>query len=119
MDDVDVKRYREPVRTVVAKLLLLFSLLLMPLGMTPAAAASQQQHAMAAMPMGHCDEQAPRHESKGSPAECTMACASALPAGDYVVEQPLASEPLFIAPVPAPMLHGLHPDPGTPPPKTA
>ena len=98
------------------KLLLLIAVLLMPLGMAPAAAAPQ--HAMAMdMPIGHCPDQSSHHEMKGGIAECTMACAGALPADDLPDHQPLliASEPIHYAA--AERLYGLTPETATPPPK--
>ena len=62
---------------LVAKLLVLLAVLLMPLGMT-SAAASASHHEMASMPMGHCPIRDSRDLKSG--AECTMVCAAALPA---------------------------------------
>jgi hypothetical protein len=98
------------------KLLVLIAVLLMPFGMQPAAAAPQ--HAMAMdMPMGHCPDQSPRHDMKGGIAECTMACAGALPAADLANHEPLliaCEQVLFTT---AEALDGLHPETATPPPK--
>ena len=103
----------------MATLLRLFALLavlLMPFGMQPAAGAPAAGH-HASMPMQHCPEQAPRHDPKGAFAECTMACSAALPAADRADDRP----PLLIcAPSEAAavrIMHGLHPDTATPPPK--
>jgi hypothetical protein len=96
--------------------ILLIAVLLMPLGMAPAAAVPH--HAMAMdMPMGHCPDQGPHHDMKGGIAECTMACAGALPAADLADHQPLliTSEPVLLTTADA--LDGLHPETATPPPK--
>jgi hypothetical protein len=92
------------------------ALLLMPLGMAPAAAAPQ--HAMAMdMPMGHCPDQSSHHDMKGGIAECTMACAAALPAADLANHEPMliACEPILFSSTEP--LHGVHPETATPPPK--
>jgi hypothetical protein len=98
------------------KLLALFAVLLMPFGMAPAAAAAHDSMAMN-MPMGHCPEQAPKHDTKGGIAECTMACAGALPAAELATAGPpmIVCEPL--QPAAVQQLHGLHPETATPPPK--
>ena len=100
---------------MVARLLILLSVLLMPLGMTSAAAASH--HDRASMPMGHCPDQAPGHDLKGGIAECTMACAGALPAAELAAHRPLTIVRAPVASAAAKQLHGLHPDTATPPPK--
>ena len=98
------------------RLFALLAVLLMPFGMQPAAGAPAAGHP-ASMPMQHCPEQAPRHDPKGAFAECTMACSAALPAADRADDRP----PLLIcAPSEAAavrIMHGLHPDTATPPPK--
>jgi hypothetical protein len=104
---------------LIAKLLVLVAVLLMPLGMSPAAAGASMHHDMASMSMGHCPDQAPSPDKKSGFGECTMACAAALPA----VEASAAELPI----VPAELqrlaltdrLHGLHPETATPPPKRA
>ena len=102
---------------MLARLVLIFAVLLMPLGMAPAAAAHHDMSA--AMPMEHCPDQAPNHHSKGGIADCTMACAAALPAiaappadRSFVAREPVAA-------VSADPLHGLHPETETPPPRRA
>ena len=103
---------------LVCKLLTLFAVLIMPLGMTAAPTAAMQQHATS-MPMRHCPEQAPKQTGHVGFTECTMACSAALPAGDLKQhELPL----IDCAPLEAeavPQLHGLHPDTATPPPKAS
>jgi len=97
------------------KLLALLAVLLMPFGMAPATAASH--HApTAGMPMPDCPE-GPKHQSKGGFAECTMACAAALPAADIRAGEPLRIIPASIGPAAQHALHGLHPDTATPPPR--
>ena len=103
--------------TAAIRLVLLLSVILMPFGMAPAA-ASPSHEALAGMPMGHCPEQGSRPHNRGI-AECTMACAAALPA---TVAGP--DEPLLLLSTPAvattPLrLHGRHPEIATPPPKHA
>lgn len=99
-------------------LIALLAVLLLPFAMVPAAAAGSPHHS-ASMPMQHCPEQAPAHGMKGGVAECTMACSSALPAFDAASEETVQADrgcnPVMVAHV----LHGLHPDPATPPPKAS
>jgi hypothetical protein len=97
--------------------MLLMALMLMPLGMVPAPASTPQQGAIAGMPMGHCPNPGPNHAAKGGLAECTMACAAALPAADGRDGGPLliVCEPMM--PGAAHQLRGLHPETATPPPK--
>ena len=111
--------YAPAVRTMLAKLLLLIAVLVMPLGMTPAAGAGHQLHDMASMPMGHCDPKAPNHGADHGITQCTMACSAALPAADLADDAPL---PIDCAPAlssAATTLDGLHPHPATPPPKVS
>lgn len=109
--------YSVVVRTMLAKVVLLIAVLLMPLGMSPAAASLASHDKAAGMAVGHCDGQAPKHHPKSGFAECAMACSSALPAVGAAPDEP----PLIAsAPVPAAaaaVLRGLHPDTATPPPK--
>lgn len=100
------------------KLVLLIAVLLMPFGMAPASAAPVHDAPMTAMPMGHCPDQSSHHDGmKGGIAECTMACAAALPASAGASDCLLASvpEPAFAAA--SASLHGLQPDTATPPPR--
>lgn len=101
------------------KLLTLVAVLLMPLAMTAAPAAAPLHGQGASMPMQHCPEQGSKHESKGAFAECTMACASALPAVDREQEPRIAYAALVMTEVPMKALEGLQPDTATPPPKDA
>lgn len=99
----------------LCRLLALLAVLLMPLGMQPAAAAPAQHHA--AIPVQHCPEPAPGHDMKGGMVECTMACSAALPAADWPLEEPLRIASAPIEPTAVHVLYGLHLDPATPPPK--
>jgi hypothetical protein len=101
---------------MLSRLLALVALLLMPLGMQPAAATTPQAHRMA-MPMGHCPEQAPAPGGKSGFVECTMACAAALPAVETPRAQPRLIICLPIRPEAAQRLDGLTPETATPPPK--
>lgn len=108
--------YAALVRMLAVRFMVLVAVLLMPLGMTPAAAGPHEPMAID-MTKGHCPGQSSHHEMKGGIAECTMACAGALPAADLANHEPLlmASEP--IRPAAMHRLDGLHPDTATPPPK--
>jgi len=110
-----VKDYPREVRKMLARILLLLSVLLMPMGMTPAGAAHRQ--AMASMPMGHCDKDTSRHGMKSGVAECTMACSAALPATDARRDDPVPVASAAIRPITAEVLQGIHPETATPPPK--
>jgi hypothetical protein len=91
---------------------------LMPFGMTPAAGAGHDKM-QASMPMGHSPDCGSRHQSKGALEGCTMACSSALPASELARQEPMTFEPAPVAAAPVQMLHGLHPETATPPPRTA
>src|SRR4051812_36141205 len=110
-------RYLSSVASL-SKLLLLMTMLLVPLGMSPAAAMAHHSPA-AAMPMRHCPEQGSKHQSKAGFAECTMACSAALPATDIDAERPSLNAPPSITPGAQHALRGLHPDTATPPPKVS
>jgi hypothetical protein len=103
---------------MISRLILLISVLLMPFGMT-AAPASSMHHAMSgSMPMQHCpDEQQPSHHSKATFVECTMACASALPATEAAAHEPPMLVCTPVLPATAQRLTGLHPKTATPPPR--
>jgi hypothetical protein len=107
-----------PMARLIAKLLLIVAMLSMPFGMTAAAgSAHHDAMAMGDTSMRHCPDQGSGHNMKGGIAECTMACAAALPAADATNGGP----PLIICdpvlPGTAQRLHSLHPDIATPPPK--
>jgi hypothetical protein len=102
---------------LIARLILLFAVLLMPLGMAAAPASTPHRLMSADMPMQHCPDQTPAHDSKGALAQCTMACAAALPAAMASADLPhlLAGESSNRSV--SLVLHGLHPETATPPPK--
>jgi len=104
---------------ILARIVLLLSVLLMPLGTAPAATS----HAMPSarpIPMGHCDEQQqPRQDMKGGLAECTMACSAALPATDMARDAPVLIACAIVRPVAVQVLHGLTPETADPPPRPA
>jgi hypothetical protein len=104
-------------RTAI-QLLALIALMIMPLGMATAPAAAVHHEAMsAAIPMGHCPDQDSSRHSTGALADCTMACAAALPATDLAA---LDSHPIVkFAPQPALIaaLSGIELEIATPPPR--
>jgi hypothetical protein len=104
---------------LLSRLLVLVAVLLMPFGMTPASASMAHEQMTAGMPMGHCPDQTPSHDGKSGFAECTMACAAALPAIDRQADEQhlIAHEPL--QPLAVQRLQGLHPETATPPPRSA
>ena len=102
---------------LITKLLVLVAVLLLPLGMAPATATSAHQPMAMDMAKGHCPDQSSHHDEKGGIAECTMACAGALPAADLASPQPLPLIHEIMLPAVAERLDGLHPDTATPPPK--
>ena len=99
------------------KLLAIVALVLTSFGMTAPAAAAPHHGAGAAMAMEHCpDGDGTAGKTDGVP-ECAMACSAALPAADLAQPQ---LPTIVRAPEPGPLaslLHGLHPDIATPPPK--
>jgi hypothetical protein len=99
------------------RLLALVAVMLMPFGMSAAATATVHHPQMDAMSMQHCPDQNSKPHSKSLLAECTMACAAALPALDTPVAERMsvAHEPAQALLVQG--LHGLHPETATPPPK--
>jgi hypothetical protein len=101
---------------LILRLLTLAAVLLMPLGMA-AAPAMAHDSAHAGMPMQHCPDQGSKPETKGALAECTMACSAALPAQEAAQQSTPHIAPMPVVPVAAQMLHGLHPETATPPPK--
>lgn len=84
-----VETYARRMRTFALRLLTLIALVLMPFGMSAAPAASVDHQGMA-MPVQHCPEPPSKPLSTGLVAQCSMACASALPAAEL---EPLASQP--------------------------
>ena len=104
---------------MLARLILLIAVLLMPLGMTPAAATANGHSDMATMQMGHCDDQVPTRHMKGGIADCAMACSAALPAAEFVRSELPLPTCSIARPTAAQVLHGVHPETATPPPKLA
>jgi hypothetical protein len=115
--EVSVRDYLAEMRLIMLRLIALIAVVLMPLGMQPSTAAPSHHAISASMPIQHCPDSNDGHQMKGGIAECTMACAGALPAAELLRgELPLiACVPL--QPVLAQRLQGLHPDTATPPPK--
>lgn len=108
--------------SMVGRLLVLLAVLFMPLGMGPAAASAPAMghHAMTAgMPMEHCPDKSNEHQHSDGLAICSMACASALPAQELVRDESSLRRHQLVLPMPAQMLHGIHPEIATPPPKPA
>lgn len=106
----------------MSKVLLLFSLLLMPLGMGPVAASapSGDHHSMTAgTAIEHCPERPSKHEQGNGQSLCAMACASALPAQDIAHDDAFLLDHQLISPVVALKLHSIDPDIVVPPPKAA
>lgn len=103
-------------REMLGKLLLLAAVLLMPLGMAPATANTARE-TMASMPMGHCPDQGASHSAKAGIADCTMACAGALPAATVARGEPLLIGPEPVIATASEALNSLHPETATPPPK--
>jgi hypothetical protein len=94
--------------------LLLLAVLLMPFGMTPATAGADDGPAAA---MRHCSERGGAHHGKGGIAECTMACAAALPACIAHPAEPSKIAPSQHALAPIKVLGDIRPDTRTPPPR--
>ena len=105
-----------PMSRLFGKLLLLLAVLAMPLGMTAAPAAAAEHHS-ATMPMQHCPDEGQSPDMKGGFAQCTMACAAALPAFDAATSDTAMPLEAKAESAVAPMLHGIQPDIATPPPK--
>ena len=103
---------------VVGRLLVLFAVLLMPLGMEPASAADHHM-TMASTAMKHCPDQSGKHQHNDGLAMCSMACASALPAQELVRDETPIRRPQPVIPMTRPALHGIQLEIATPPPKLA
>lgn len=108
--------YWPAMRSLLLRLLAFVAVVLMPFGMA-AAPAAPMQHQQMTMPMKHCPEPDSSKHSTGAPADCTMACASALPATDLEIARthPLSKD------TPAPGVHaaltGIELEIATPPPR--
>lgn len=111
--------YVGAVRKLIAHLLLMLSVLAMPFAMQSAAAAPAPHHAADTMPMGDCPDGQGQSSTDGGIAECTMICASALPAAASAPTCPLLilREPARTAGARA--LRDIEPEIATPPPKAS
>ena len=100
-------------------LLTLVALALMPFGMAAPAAAAGHHSAPAVSGAQHCPDQEGVPRAMDGISECTMACASTLPAIAPTDGQLLAPvAPPNLRPLAKP-LTGLHPETATPPPRLA
>jgi len=112
-----VSAYAVPVRTLMAKLVLLVAVLLMPLAMASATANASHQETALGTAMGHCVDQRQRDQSNRGISECTTACATSLAATGTAVMAPIVTVELLAPPVTTHPLQGLHPEIATPPPR--
>jgi hypothetical protein len=103
---------------IVGRLLVLFAVLLMPLGMEPAAAANHYA-TMTGAAMEHCPGQSGNRQHNDGLAMCSMPCASALPAQEMVSHAMPIRSPQLVIPMAGHALHGIQPEIATPPPKLA
>lgn len=107
--------------SVVGRLLLLLAVLLMPLGMAPAAASASpvgHHQMMAGMGMEHCPDRSNKHDEDKGLAMCSMACASALPAQELARDEIPLRRHQHLIPMVAHTLRGILPEIATPPPKS-
>jgi hypothetical protein len=119
---IEAKRcvaYRLFMQSLFLRLLLLVAVALMPFGMAAAPAASVQHQQMAGAATQHCAEKESNGGTTQVLADCTMACAAALPAADLPPpDGPAASrmrgQPTFI-----PTLSGIELEIATPPPRAS
>ncbi|HWI77424.1 MAG TPA: hypothetical protein VNS53_10140 [Sphingomicrobium sp.] len=103
-------------RSLLLRLLAFVAVVLMPFGMA-AAPAAPMQHQQMAMTMQHCPEPDSSRHSTAALADCTMACASALPATDLEIAgaHPVSRftpKPMLVA-----ALSGIELEIATPPPR--
>ena len=106
--------------SIVSKLLLLLSVLLMPLAMSPAVAMAPADHAaMGHEAMRHCPDPAPASDFEPGIAACTMACAAALPAMAPGAAEPRGRDATPLSAVPMKALAGVLLEIATPPPRIA
>ena len=105
-------------RMIVTRFALLLAILLMPLGMAPAAAGSTPgaDHHQS---MEDCPDGGSSQAGDNGIALCAMACAAALPAAEPRARGALPNAHERILPTASHLLHGLHPETATPPPKVA
>jgi hypothetical protein len=102
--------------SILGRLLVLLAVVLMPLGMQPAAAsapASDHHGMMAGKSAGHCPDRSSWHELGAG--TCSIACA--LPAQEFARDDRLVRDHELVAPVLAQTLHGVLLEIATPPPK--
>ena len=103
--------------SMVLRLLTLFALVLMPLGMGTAD-AMPAHHAPAVATDQHCDGHGgqPAEQSRDKSMDCAISC-SILAISEVEVEGPSVARPIPTARPLAELDAGLHPDTATPPPK--
>jgi hypothetical protein len=108
--------YSAEMHSVFLRLLVFIAVVLMPFGMAAAPAASMQ-HQQMTMPMQHCPEPGSSHHSTGALADCTMACASALPATDLQIADAHPVSKFTPRPTLVAALPGIELEIATPPPR--
>jgi hypothetical protein len=107
----------DSVRILIARLIVVAALLLMPLGMIPATTAQAHSPTTTAMPMRHCPDSDSAHHQNSGFADCTMACAGALPAIDKLRDEPLMAAVELPNASLVRQFVGVSPETATPPPK--
>ncbi|WP_344700360.1 hypothetical protein [Sphingomonas limnosediminicola] len=108
--------------SILGRLLVLLAVLLMPVGMQPAAASAPVAHLhtmMAGTPTGQCPAQSNGHRHNDGLATCSMVCGSTLPAQELARDETHFKDHQLVSPVPAQTLHGILLEIATPPPKLA
>lgn len=109
--------YAAPMRSLGLRLLALIAALLMPFGMPAAAAAPSHHEQMSTMTMEHCPDPDKAPAGKGALAECTMACAAALPASDLPPPDGPVAFRVPVEPSAIATLSGIDMEIATPPPR--
>ena len=109
--------YSVPMRSLVLRLLALVAVMLMPFGMAAAPAAPVHHQVAMDMAAGHCSDEGTAPDSSGAPADCTMGCASALPAADLAVASSHPVSRSATQPAIEPILSGIDLEIATPPPR--
>lgn len=71
------RSYLAAMAAMLLRILTLFAVVLMPVGMAPLMAAPH--HAAQSSAPGHCDEEGAAPESTGGQIDCTVACAAVAP----------------------------------------
>lgn len=102
---------------VVGRLLVLLAVLLMPLGMEPAAASAVHHPAMAMGATQHCPDQPDKPTHRDGIATCTSACASALPVDNWPAKDVAVRQRQVVEPRRQTAIHGILPEMATPPPR--